>query len=373
MPYNDAYSEHDIDRLLEQREGPCVSIILPTTPVTPDSEADRIELKNLRSEAFDRLTGSGVRRPDAESCLEPVDDLLEDESFWPYLSNGLAVFCGPGIHSSYRLPISPAPQVFVGDRFLLKPLLPLLTGDGVFFVLALSENQVRLFEGTRDYVAEVPVDDLPKDLAEAMTRRGRELRQPNRMWQGDEGQKDLYRKYFRQIDRALRPVLGNGARPMVLAGVDYLLPIYRQVNGYRSLLDDAVVGNPDRLSPAELHERAWPLAEAEFSRPRQQALAEFSAAAGTGRTSQDLGTILSAASDGRVQTLFVSLDASVYGTFDPETRNLTRHEEAGAGDRDLTAVAARWAYRTGAAVYCGEPPEIPEGSPVSATFRYALS
>jgi hypothetical protein len=35
------------------------------------------------------------------------------------------------------------------DRFHLKPLLPLLTGDGRFYILALSQNQVRLLQGTR--------------------------------------------------------------------------------------------------------------------------------------------------------------------------------------------------------------------------------
>jgi len=39
--------------------------------------------------------------------------------------------------------------VVVSDRFHLKPLLPLLTGDGRFYILALSQNQVRLLQGTR--------------------------------------------------------------------------------------------------------------------------------------------------------------------------------------------------------------------------------
>lgn len=38
----------------------------------------------------------------------------------------------------------------VDDRFHVTPLLPLLAGDGHFFVLALSQNQIGLLEGTRD-------------------------------------------------------------------------------------------------------------------------------------------------------------------------------------------------------------------------------
>jgi hypothetical protein len=39
--------------------------------------------------------------------------------------------------------------VVVTDRFHIKPLLPLLSGDGRFYVLALSQSEVRLLQGTR--------------------------------------------------------------------------------------------------------------------------------------------------------------------------------------------------------------------------------
>jgi hypothetical protein len=40
--------------------------------------------------------------------------------------------------------------VVVSDRFHLKPLLPLLTGDGKFYLLTLSqEDEVKFFEGSR--------------------------------------------------------------------------------------------------------------------------------------------------------------------------------------------------------------------------------
>ncbi|RPJ11944.1 MAG: hypothetical protein EHM37_10145 [Deltaproteobacteria bacterium] len=36
----------------------------------------------------------------------------------------------------------------VSHRFHVKPLLPVLTSDGTFYILALSQNQLRLLEGT---------------------------------------------------------------------------------------------------------------------------------------------------------------------------------------------------------------------------------
>jgi hypothetical protein len=45
--------------------------------------------------------------------------------------------------------------VIVSERFHVKPLLPLLSGDGRFYVLALSQNEIRLLQGTRYSVEQV--------------------------------------------------------------------------------------------------------------------------------------------------------------------------------------------------------------------------
>jgi hypothetical protein len=50
----------------------------------------------------------------------------------------------------------------------MKPLLPLLSGDGQFYILALSQNGVRLLQGTRYSVSEVELEDIPGDLAETL-------------------------------------------------------------------------------------------------------------------------------------------------------------------------------------------------------------
>ena len=67
-----------------------------------------------------------------------------------------------------RLPYHPRGLVVVGDRFDVKPLLPLLCGDGRFYLLALSQRRVRLFEGDRDGLQALALRDVPADLAEAM-------------------------------------------------------------------------------------------------------------------------------------------------------------------------------------------------------------
>ena len=56
----------------------------------------------------------------------------------------------------------------VGERFHIKPLLPMFVGDGRFFILAVSQNDVRVLNGTRNSVDKINLEDMPTSLAEAL-------------------------------------------------------------------------------------------------------------------------------------------------------------------------------------------------------------
>jgi hypothetical protein len=373
MPHTDPISLDDLDALLDERSGPCVSIFLPTSRLTRETEADRIRLKNFRAEAFERLMSEhALRRPDAEALLEPLDGLLEDDSFWPYLGDGLAVFLSPTSHAVFRVGQSFEPRIALGERFVIKPLLPLLSGDGTYYVLALSGNAVSVYSGSRAGAAELPVGDLPTNMADALNMLGREgSRHPNKLWQGDEGEKILYRKYFRAVDRALKRLYAKQAAPLVLAGVDSLMPIFREVCSSRQLVPESIPGNPEELTPEQIHERAWPIVQPILDAPRQKALEQYRTLQGTTRVTDDLQTILTGAFDGRVQTLFLEVDADIYGTFDPESRSLAVNgQEPKNGDIELYGRAARWVFQRGGEVFGAGHDEIPGEEPVVALMRY---
>ncbi|HEY2202691.1 MAG TPA: hypothetical protein VGH56_12455, partial [Solirubrobacteraceae bacterium] len=78
----------EIDRLLEHRATPSVSIYLPTDPAS-NGDAERIELKTLAGEASSQLreTGSGVRV--IREFEDEMDYLYDDEEFWRYQARSL--------------------------------------------------------------------------------------------------------------------------------------------------------------------------------------------------------------------------------------------------------------------------------------------
>ena len=377
----DAIRRTDLQRLALGRRGPCVSVFLPTHRAGREVEQAPIRLKTLLRQATEALEADGVKAPTTKSLLAPLRRLLDDRLFWQYQSDGLALFSRPGWWRSFRVPLDLPELAVVDDRFHVTPLLPLLAGDGHFFVLALSQNQIRLLEGTRHRLEEVDLPGVPLGVRDAL--QGEEVQKQLQLYVADrggvgaggvyhghghpgEGQAERILRYLRKVDRGLREVLAGERAPMVLAAVEHLSPIFRKANTYPQLVDEVVPGSPEGLNPHELHARAWPIVEPLFLRAQREAAARYDRLAGTGLTSQDPQDIVRAAENGRIETLFVSQHPA--------------GPSAAAGDvsvsdedsrlRDMLELATVTALSKGGTVYVFPAGEVPGGGSAAAVFRY---
>lgn len=381
----DLFNRADLKALLAEHASPCISLFMPTR--RGNAEEGPVRWKKHLAEAAKRLVGSGRRAAEAEELLAPARQVLEDIAFWKHQSDGLAGFLAPKFMRLFRLPLALTDSVAISDRFSIVPLLPLLSGNGRFLVLALSQNAVRLLHGTRDGVSEVDLKGVPRSLAEAMVTHDRDepLTFHSRPTSGggwgaifeghgvgiDDKKEDLLR-YFQGIDRGLHHFLREEQAPLVLAAVNYLQPIYRQANTYARLLEQGVEGNPDRLSNRELHDRVWPLVRPRFEEAQQTAAAQYRRLATTEHASCDLETVVAAACAGRVETLFVALARQVWGTFDPSTGRVERREPTSPGSVDLLNLAAARTLMHGHTVYAVEPRQVPSETDMAAIFCMPL-
>lgn len=387
----DMLDRDELKRLSGKRDGWHVSIFMPTHRAGPETQQDPIRLKNLLGKAEEDLIAAGLRPPEAQELLQPAEKLLHDGLFWQHQSDGLAMFLSPDLFRRYRLPFDFEELTVVADRFHIKPLLPLLSGDGRFYVLALSQNEIQLLQGTRYSVSEVNPEDIPESLAEALKYNDPEKRlqfHTTTRTPGGKGErpaafhghgvasaddpKNYILRYFHRVDEGLGELLGSERAPLVLAGVDYLLPIYREANTYPHLVAEGIEGSPEELRAEELHERAWPILQPLFLEARKEAAAQYRQLAGAGseQASSDLKEVVPAAYVGRVGTLFVALHTQKWGTFDADTHEVRLHGEEAPGDEDLLDLAAVHTLVNGGAVYAVEPEKVPDGAPLAAVFRY---
>ena len=374
-------SKDELSALVEKPQEMGVSIYMPTHR-TGDIEQDPIRLKNLLKEAEGQLIDYGISISDASGLLEPAEQLLPDSHFWQHQGDGLAIFISPGLFRYYRLPCSFEELVVVTERFHIKPLLPLFSEDGVFYILAVSQNQVRLLQCTRYHVRESTPERVPSNLAEAL-----KYDQPEKQHQfhttgpggltishGQGISKDYDKvnilRYFQQIDRGLHEVLREEHSPLIVAAVDYLHPIYRDANTYHYLLDEGIGGNPDGLSDEALQEQAWAIVQPYFERGRTEALERYREAITKGFATNDVKQAVLAAYDGRVSTLFVAAGVQQWGQFDPERRKIHLYKERKPGVQDLLDFATASTLTKGGNVYAVEREQVPGGTSVAALFRY---
>lgn len=382
----DVLNKESLEKLIETDADPCVSIYLPTHRSLPEAKQDPIRFKNLLRDAERSLEARETNASQGRDLLKPAAALLDDPQFWRYQGDGLAVFLSAEELRTFRLPISFKELAVVSDHFHLKPLLPMLSSDDRFFILALSKNEVRLIEATRYGASEIQLENVPDSLAEILGTYDFEGQlqfhtgaQPTGgeragMFHGHGGGVDDVKprviEYFRQIDRGLRERLHNETAPLVIAGVESLFPIYREVNTYAALMADGIAGNPESISPEELRQRGWQIVEPQSLKARTEAAERYHALAGTGRSSNDLSETVLAAHDGRVEELFVAVGVQVWGTLDEETRFVEIHEQRGQNDRDLLDICAIKTLTKGGSVHVVEPDAVPGGRFVAATFRY---
>jgi hypothetical protein len=381
----------ELEQLMRKEQQWCVSIYMPTHRTGRETQQDPIRLKNLLGEAEKRLSDQGIGGRDIQQMLEPASRLLQDSHFWQHQSDGLAIFITSNRVRRYRLPLNFEEFVAVMDHFHIKPLLPLFTGDGQFYILALSQNEVRLLNGTRYSVSEVDIGQVGGSLAEAIPSvnhqlslqihasgsTGRASGSGSVTFHGqgggsDESAKKELLRYFRLVADGLKEFLQENRAPLVLAGVEYLLPIYKEANTYPTLIDTVIKGNPDLLSADELHKSAWEIIRPLFQAAQEEAFAQYQQLAGQAseRVADTLEKIVPAAYHGQVETLFVAAGEQQWGILNLVTNEIEFHDQMETGDESLLDLAIVHTYLKGGTVYTVEPEMVPGGTPAAAVLRY---
>jgi hypothetical protein len=288
----------------------------------------------------------------------------------------------------YRLPIAFSELVVTADRFHLKPLMSMLLFDGHFYLLALSKKRVRLFQGSQFGLSELDLPRMPDSLAEVLkydmfekqtqyhtgtpSRGGRRDAVYFGTGDADLDEDEYIQHFFHELNKNLHSVLTNESSPLILAGVEHLLSIYRKVNEYPFLLESNVTGSPTRASEKWLHERAWPIAEEHFRQTLEEAMEKYRGLRDSNNklASDNLEAVFRASVEGRVDSLFVPVGVQIWGRWNRDNQEIEVHNEEKPGDQDLLDLAAMNVFSRSGSVYAVAADHMPGDSPIGAVFRY---
>jgi hypothetical protein len=312
------YDEFDIDHVLKDAGGVRLSLFAPMERVPTGAEKNAILFKNLVRQAREKLARAGMDQTSAQPIEQRLLEILEDEPFWQHQSRGLAVFASPEKCLAYRLPIEVPEHVYVGDRYQLLPLLPLIVGDERVVVIALSQEKIRWFETGRYSTDELMLPaGVPKSLAEVT---GSDVEEQHLQlhstgagdatYHGHGGGKDdveaELERFCREVGAALASTLRERGSPgIVLAGDPKLVTMFDRAAKLPGTVHGTVHGNFDDADAGEIHRRVAPILGDRDAGIRDKAIERFRTAEAKELTTVQPDAIASAAQAGRVAELLV--------------------------------------------------------------------
>lgn len=373
------------DKILAQREGPCLSLYQPTHRDFPQRQQDPIRFRNL-VRALEASLQQKYPNREIAPLLAPFRTLADDTAFWDHNLDGLAVLGAGDIFRVYRLQRPVAELAIVAESFHTKPLMRIVQSADRYQILALNRHSARLFEGNRDGVSEIPLAPaVPRSLDDVVERdpeRDRATRTHGRVEPGVMGRHGAgdarqdavdadTERFFRAVDRA---VLEHHSRPsglpLLLAALPEHHHLLRRISDNPHLLDASIDVDASALSLDELRARAWALVLPSYLDRLARLTDAFAEAQAKQNGSGDLSDVARATVEGRVATLLLEADRSIPGRIDTDSGALSAGDPDDPTVDDVLDDLGERVLRSGGEVVIVPAERMPTRSGLAAIYRF---
>jgi len=381
------FTKNTFEELAAIRDSYCISIYLPLQKRGKGHavETGVTNLKNCLKEVYTILVDYGYDKSTINSYLEPIRNLVDHMNFWGNTSKGLAIFLNRNNGIQYFIsPLTFEIKTYVADHFYLIPLLPLFNSDGIYYLLQLSRDQAKLYEGSRDYFRDIQLKNITGTQLEFTGYHAKQkeleyetghVMYPPESFpgqeEGKEGEKKDLHSFFQKINQVVNKRLPHKKAPLILVCDDELFPIYMKINSYSNIWETNLSSDPEFKGKEQLHRESWGLLQNYFDRSKRQKRAEFILKFHSAKTSYHISEIIQAAVNGRIDTLFVQKYTDVFGTFNSKKGCLILDSKKEMRNLSLANFAAIFTSLQGGNVYFLDKEEMPvKNIHMNALFRF---
>lgn len=384
------FTKQTFSELANFKDGITISIYVPTSSagVEVNEHFDQIAFRSILNTVEQQLKERGYDHAQVAPLLKPGFDLINDAEFWQEQNEGLAVFIAGGFFKYVKMPVIPEKKIVIEPTFYVTPLVPIITSDEYFYLLTISKKTIKLFKGDAFGMQIVPVE-LPQEIAEVKRlsdidattfRQGESGKraaaasiagQSHGTGGGNPEDKDNIATYFEAVDDILwEKIFNKENAPLVLAGVEYEIPIYKSVCDYNNVWETSLTGNREYQETTSLYNDVKKIIQPYFDQKKLKALEMYGNKSATELTSSKVDDVIPAAYYGRISHLFVAQGEHVWGKFDEMANKLELHENAKEGGEDLVDNAVVKTLANGGEVFVLEQAQMPCDSVIAGLMRY---
>lgn len=372
--------------LAQIHEPHCISIYLPKE----NADKDNIRLKNHIQQAEQILQNTyGLDNREVKAITDRIWKVAGTFTYHSQPGTGMVIFSYGDQAEKLDLNKANVPdKLYIADHLYVVPLAEAVDKQASMLLLQLSAQQAKLWV-LEDGKAHIhPASErLPEQIRDVVghdvTQKALQFRQGQQgsgggeqsgMYHGqgagsDSEQKEEYRKYFRAIDKVIQEEEGQSGLPLIIAAVDYLIPMYKEVSHYQHWHDEHLEGNFDDASAHTLGEACKPLmAGSSNDIPTND---KFQQWLSKGGASYQEPEIVKAAVEGKVDTLLVRRNEDVFGKYDMERAKAELEHFKTVDNTSLVNLAVIETIKQGGEVILAPKEAIPVSNHVmNAVFRY---
>lgn len=380
-------NEQEFKKLASFKNETCVSIFIPTQRAGKEvlEEKNKKHLHSKWVQIRKELKEANVNEGAINRIGQPIEALLEDRDFWRHQSDGLAIFSSEDFFESYTVPVNFEAYHYISSEFYVKPLVPAMTGDGKFNILAIQLNEVKFYEASKFSITPLEIDDLTPSRLE--DRVGYDYKDKSLQFhtQGEGGEKTQFhghgggerdekveiKQFFRAVDQGIKEYLHKENLPLLIFCQDHLFPIYKEANTYKHLFDKVIPGNPNDTDILGIHQKALEVFEPYLNENRDKKIEKYKDLSSTANTTSALSDIIPAVYQGKVDTLFIENRAEVWGKYNEDNMKVDFSDNNENGNISLLNLAARKTVEMGGKVYLVEHEFMPQKkSKMNALLRF---
>ncbi|MDH6126484.1 chemotaxis protein [Kitasatospora sp. GP82] len=353
--------------LRRPRPYPAVSVLMPTHRREPDNAQDPVRLRNLLAEARKRIEADpAVSRAQRIDVIEQLDRAAAEADL-VHAEDGLAIFAAPGEHRVWSLSRTVPARVVLSDTFLTRNLVATQAAEQPYWVLAVAADHASLWNGGEERVTEHTNGAFPvtRSLEDPDAERQEQIGDLPSTFSDEQT-----RHFLRDVDTAVRAVLGSEPRPLYVVGEAAALSLLDSVGTTaKEAASHVLHGGLAQGPAAAVWQAVQPAVEAHAEKEDAAVLQELSSARGRQEFGAGIDEVWQNVTAGRAA--LVAVEDAYRATVRDDGDHLVPAASGDQGARDdiIDEIVER-ALETGARVRFVPDDQLADVGRIAAVLRY---